>query len=316
MNRVMLGKSGIGIAPLALGTNVFGWTADPATSFRILDAYVDAGLNLVDTADVYSKWAPGNHGGESETIIGKWLAQGGKRGQLVIATKCGKEMGPGRKGLSQKYIREAVESSLLRLQTDYIDLYQSHDDDPETPMEETMMAFADLVREGKVRAIGASNFTAARLQESMDISNRLNIPCYETLQPLYNLYEREQFEKDLEGFCVEKELGVLPYYSLARGFLTGKYRSEQDIGKSPRGTGAKKYLTDRGFRILQTLDEIASHYNSSPAAVSLAWLMARRSVTAPIVSATSPDQLSMILESVELTLSRETIEQLNHASEY
>src|SRR4051794_39511142 len=220
-----LGNSGLDVAPLAFGGNVFGWTIDEATSFRLLDAFVEAGFNLVDTADVYSRWAPGNKGGESETILGKWFRSSGKRDRVVLATKVGMEMGPGKKGLSRAYILRAVEDSLRRLQTDYIDLYQSHVDDPETPLQETLATYAELIKEGKVRAIGASNYSADRLAEAVQVSNRFGYPRYESLQPEYNLYDREKFETVLEPLCLERNIGVIPYYSLASGFLTGKYRS-------------------------------------------------------------------------------------------
>jgi aryl-alcohol dehydrogenase-like predicted oxidoreductase len=234
-----LGRTQIRVAPLAFGGNVFGWTVDERSAFTLLDKFTDAGFNLVDTADVYSRWVPGHLGGESETIIGRWLKHGGRRDAVVIATKVGMEMGPGKKGLSGKYIREAVEGSLRRLQTDYIDLYQSHEDDPSTPMEETLATYADLVKEGKIRAIGASNFSAERLLQALETSGQHGYPRYETLQPLYNLYERAEFESKLEPVCREHQLGVLCYYALASGFLTGKYRSERDLAQSPRGQGVK-----------------------------------------------------------------------------
>jgi aryl-alcohol dehydrogenase-like predicted oxidoreductase len=301
-------------APLALGGNVFGWTIDEAASFRILDAFVDAGFNLVDTADVYSRWAPGNQGGESETIIGKWLKQSGKRSKILIATKVGMEMGPGKQGLSKRYIKEAVNASLKRLQTDYIDLYQAHRDDPDTPLEETLSAFAELIAEGKVVAIGASNYGAERLDEALKVSRRNGWPPYETLQPQYNLYDRAEFETKLQPLCEQASLGVLPYYSLASGFLTGKYRSEQDLANRARAGTVKKYLNERGFRILAAMDEVAQHYNSTPARVALAWLMARPTVVAPLASATSIEQLRDLIDATNLQLDHSAMERLDEAS--
>jgi aryl-alcohol dehydrogenase-like predicted oxidoreductase len=310
-----LGNTGIEVAPLAFGGNVFGWTADEPTSFRLLDAFVGAGFNFIDTADVYSRWAPGNQGGESETILGRWLERSGNRDKVVVATKVGMEMGPGKKGLAPAYIRRSVEDSLRRLQTDRIDLYQSHADDPETPIEETLAAYAELVKAGKVRAIGASNFRAARLAESLDIAKRQGLPRYESLQPLYNLYDRADYEKELEPLCRQREVGVIGYYSLAAGFLTGKYRSEQDLGKSVRGPrSAAKYLNERGFRILAALDEVAARLRATPAQAALAWLIARPGVTAPIASATSLEQLQDLVAATRLRLDRDSIERLDQAS--
>jgi aryl-alcohol dehydrogenase-like predicted oxidoreductase len=314
MEKRELGKSGLQVAPWAFGGNVFGWTIDEPTSFKLLDAFVDAGFNFIDTADVYSAWVPGNTGGESETIIGNWLKQRGNREQLIIATKVGSEMGPDKKGLSKKYIRQAVEDSLQRLQTDYIDLYQSHRDDPATPQQETLETYAELIKEGKVRAIGASNFNAARLREALEISKQHGWPRYETLQPDYNLYDRADFEKELEPLCLEEGLGVINYFALASGFLTGKYRSEADFSKSQRGGNMKKYLNDRGLRILKALDEVAERYNATPAEVSLAWLIARPSITAPIASATKIEQLQELAKAASLNLDQAAIEQLTQAS--
>jgi aryl-alcohol dehydrogenase-like predicted oxidoreductase len=314
MTRRKLGNSGLETAPLALGGNVFGWTIDEATSFRVLNAFVDAGFNLIDTADVYSKWAPGNQGGESETIIGKWLKQSGNRKKVLIATKLGSEMGPGKQGLSKRYIKQAAEASLQRLQTDYIDLYQAHRDDPDTPLEETLSRFAELISEGKVVAIGASNYGAERLDEALKVSGRNGWPRYETLQPLYNLYERSDFETKLQPLCEQAGLGVLPYYSLASGFLTGKYRSEQDLQNRARAGTVKKYLNERGFRILAALDEVAQQYNSTPAKVALAWLMAQPTVAAPIASATSVEQLRDLLDATNLQLDNAAMQRLNQAS--
>ncbi|HEY8368142.1 MAG TPA: aldo/keto reductase [Thermodesulfobacteriota bacterium] len=309
-----LGRSGLAVAPIAFGANVFGWTVDEPTAFRLLDAFVDAGFNLIDTADVYSKWAPGNHGGESETIIGRWFARSGKRHRVVLATKVGSEMAPGAKGLSKSYILRAVEDSLRRLRTDHIDLYQSHQDDPETPVEETLEAYAALVRQGKVRAIGASNYTADRLREALRASEHYGYPGYESLQPHYNLVERRPFEDDLAPLCVEEGIGVIPYFALAAGFLTGKYRSEADLSKSPRGAGVRKYLDARGLRILEALDEVAARYGATPAQVALAWLAARPAVTAPIASATSLEQLTEILAAARLVLDEASMERLDRAS--
>ncbi len=314
MEQRTLGNSGIKVAPWALGGNVFGWTINEARSFEILDGFVDAGFDLIDTADVYSRWAPGHKGGESETIIGKWLKKSGNRSKVIIATKVGKEMGPDKKGLSAKYIKQAAEDSLKRLQTDYIDLYQSHDDDMKTPLEESLVAFGELIKEGKVKAIGASNYTAARLAEALKVSKENNLPRYETLQPLYNLYDREVFEKELQPLCEANNISVINYYSLASGFLTGKYRSEKDLSKSARGQGNKKYLNERGFKILKALDEVAQRYSSDPATVSLAWLMAQPTIAAPIASATNTEQLHSLAKAVELKLDKEAIEKLNGAS--
>jgi aryl-alcohol dehydrogenase-like predicted oxidoreductase len=297
-----LGRSGLSVSPLCLGGNVFGWTIDEAMSFRLLDAWIDAGMNFVDTADVYSRWVPGHAGGESETIIGKWLKRSGKRDRIVLATKVGKPMGEHDKGLSKVYIRRAVEASLKRLQTEVIDLYQSHDDDTATPLEETMAAFADLIAEGKVRAIGASNFTAPRLALALATSERLGLPRYESLQPLYNLVERAAFEGELEQVCVANGLGVINFYALAAGFLTGKYRGAADLKKSVRGAGAGKYLNERGLAILASLDAVAAKIGATPAQVALAWLIARPGITAPIASATSPAQLEGLVGAARLTL--------------
>lgn len=315
MNKRQLGRSGLRVAPLALGSNVFGWTIDEKTSFLILDGFVDAGLNLIDTADVYSRWAPGNKGGESEKIIGNWVKQRNNRDKVVIATKVGGDMGQGKKDTSKKYILQAVESSLQRLQTDYIDLYQTHWDDETTPVEEALEAYAQLVKEGKVRWIGASNFSPARFKEALETSERHGYPRYESFQPFYNLYDRDVFEKELEPLCIENHIGVISYFSLASGFLTGKYRSEADLEKSPRGGGNQKYLNERGYRILAALDDVAAQYKTTQASVSLAWLMARKSVTAPISSATSLVQLEALIEATALTLDGAAIELLNKASE-
>jgi len=314
MIKRKLGKSGLDVAPLAFGGNVFGWTADEATSFKLLDAFVGAGFNLVDTADAYSRWVPGNKGGESETIIGNWLRQRpGARAKVLIATKVGSEMGPGQGGLSKAYILASAERSLQRLNTDYIDLYQSHRDDDNTPIDETLEAYAQLVRQGKVRVIGASNFTPARLAASLKSSAAHGFPRYESLQPEYNLYSRAGFEKELAELCRKEQVGVIPYYSLASGFLTGKYRSEADSGKSPRGARMKERLNPRGLRILAALDKVAVETHSTPAQVALAWLLAH-AVTAPIASATSLEQLSELTRGATLELAPDAVQALDGAS--
>jgi aryl-alcohol dehydrogenase-like predicted oxidoreductase len=314
MKKRKLGKSNIEIAPLALGGNVFGWTADEPTSFRLLDAFVDAGLNLIDTADVYSVWVPGHQGGESETVIGNWLKRSGRRKDVIVATKVGNVMSPEKKGLAKPYILRAVEDSLRRLQIDSIDLYQSHVDDPATPIEETLEAYDELVRAGKVRAIGASNFTAERLTASLDVSKQRGYPSYISLQPHYNLVERADYETNLEPVCVANGIGVIPYFGLASGFLTGKYRTEADLSKSARGSRVQKYLDERGLRVLSALDEVSKKLNSTPARVALAWLIARPSITAPIASATNLEQLKDLIAATELKLDEDSIEILNRAS--
>lgn len=309
-----LGQSDLQIAPIMLGTNVFGWSADAATSFALLDAFVDAGFNAIDTANTYSRWVPGHQGGESETIIGNWLKATAKRDQVVIATKVGEDMGQGRGLKTSDIVREA-EASLKRLQVERIDLYQTHFDDTNTAPEETLQAYAQLIAQGKVRAIGASNISAARLKDSLDASQRLGIPRYESLQPLYNLYDRKQFEQNYAALCASERIGVITYYSLAAGFLTGKYRSPADTAKNAaRGGRVKQYLDDRGLRILKALDEVAARRAATPAQVSLAWLIARPSVTAPIVSATSLKQLAEILKAAQIKLSAEDIATLDAAS--
>lgn len=310
-----LGRSGLQVSPLCFGGNVFGWTADERTSFSLLDAWVDAGFNFIDTADVYSIWAPGHAGGESETIIGKWLRASGKRSQVVIATKVGKPMGPDRKGLKPAYIRAAVEDSLRRLQTDCIDLYQSHDDDADTPLEETLGAFADLIRAGKVRAIGASNYSAPRLELALQTSTRLSLPRYESLQPLYNLYDRAVFEDALGPLCRREQVDVISFYALAAGFLSGKYRSRADIGKSARGINTTtKYLNPRGLKILAALDAVAQRHGSTPAQVAVAWVMAQPGVTSPIASATSLAQLNELVAATRLRLDATSMAALQAAS--
>ncbi len=314
MKKRQLGHSGIEVPTLCLGGNVFGWTADEPRSFEVLDALLESGLNFVDTADVYSHWAPGNHGGESETIIGKWFKARGNRSQVILATKVGLPMGEGKQGLSRNYIRQAVEDSLQRLQTDYIDLYQSHRDDESTSQAETLGVYADLIREGKVRAIGASNFTAERLQSALEVSRKQNLPRYESLQPEYNLHDRVGYESALEAVCVKNGLGVIPYFSLASGFLSGKYRSAADAASRPRTEMLKKYFNERGMRILESLGEVARELKAKPVQVALAWLMARPSITAPIASATTVEQLHELVGATRLELPHGAVEKLNQAS--
>ena len=314
MKKRKLGNSGLEVYPLAFGGNVFGWTADEAMSFRLLDAFVAAGFNLIDTADMYQTWIPGHTGGESEIIIGRWLKRSGKREKVIIATKVGKEMGPNKKGLSKSYISQAVEESLKRLQTDYIDLYQSHDDDAQTPMEETLDAFDRLIKDGKVRAIGASNFSAKRLVEALRVSEKNGYPRYESLQPLFNLYDRAGYEKELEPLCRQKGLGVISYSSLASGFLTGKYRSQADLADRARADMVKKYLNARGYRILEVLDQAAQQCNATPAETALAWLIAQPTITAPIASATTLEQLNQLIAATALELDPSSMALLNQAS--
>lgn len=310
-----LGRSPLQVSPLCFGGNVFGWTADERTSFSLLDAWLDAGFNFVDTADVYSRWAPGHTGGESETVIGRWLRLGGRRSKVVIATKVGLDMGEGRIGLKPERIRAAVEDSLRRLQIDCIDLYQAHRDDPETPLEATLEAFSRLVEAGKVRAIGASNYTAPRLQEALETSARLKLPRYESLQPLYNIYDRAGFEQELRPLCQREQVGVFSYYALAAGFLTGKYRSPEDAAKSPRGTAVvQKYLNPRGVKILAALDDAARHTGRTAGQVAIAWVMAQPGLTSPIVSATSLGQLREIVQAAQVQLDAGTLARLNEAS--
>lgn len=315
MQMRSLGRSGLQVSPLCFGGNVFGWTADEATSFSLLDAWVDAGFNFIDTADVYSRWVPGHAGGESETVIGKWLKRSGKRDRVVLATKVGKDMGDGKVGLKPAYIRQAVEDSLRRLQTDVIDLYQSHDDDSGVPLADTLGAYADLIRAGKVRAIGASNYTAPRLAEALETSQRLGLPRYESLQPLYNLYDRAVFEAALRPLCIAHEVGVINFYALAAGFLTGKYRSADDAAKSARGKNTTaKYLNARGLRILDELDVVAERYGVTPGQVAIAWQLAQPGITAPIASATSLAQLRELVAAAELVLDAQALDDLSFAS--
>jgi aryl-alcohol dehydrogenase-like predicted oxidoreductase len=314
MDRRRLGQSGIEIAPIMLGTNVLGWIVDQPMASRILDTFVDAGFNAVDTANTYSRWVSGHQGGESETVIGNWVKQSGKRNKAVIATKLGQDMGYGKSLKKDDVMREA-EASLKRLQIERIDLLQTHFDDDVTPPEETMAAFATLIEQGKVRAIGASNVSPARLKASLEASKKLGGPRYESLQPLYNLYDRAKFETEYEALCVAEKLGVISYYSLASGFLSGKYRSAADADQNKaRGGRVKGYLDARGFEILRALDQVAAAHDATQAQVSLAWLMARKAVTAPIVSATNLGQLHDILKAVDLTLTGDDIKALDQAS--
>ena len=316
MKKRRLGNSELEIAPLAFGGNVFGWTADEPTSFRLLDAFVAAGFNFIDTADVYSRWVSGHTGGESETVIGKWLKRSGKRAKVIIATKVGKEMGPERKGLSRSYILRAVEDSLKRLQTDYIDLYQSHEDDSQTPLEETLETYGRLIQQGKVRFIGASNYGARRLSQALAVSEQFGYPRYESLQPLYNLYDRGDYEKELQALCREKGVGVISYFSLGSGFLSGKYRSQNDSKGRAREGMVKKYFNERGFRILEALDRVAQQHNATPATVALAWLIKQPGVTAPIASATNLEQLNELIEAANLDLPPSSLALLNQASDW
>jgi aryl-alcohol dehydrogenase-like predicted oxidoreductase len=314
MQKRHLGRTDLQIAPLVFGGNVFGWTADAKSAFDLLDRFAGGGLNAIDTADVYSAWARGNSGGESETIIGEWMKSRGNRRQMVVITKVGSPMGPGKKGLSARYIAQAVEASLKRLQTDFIDLYLSHWPDPETPYEETLGAYRDLVKQGKVRFVGASNLNAEQLAASLEAARRAAAPRYEVLQPEYNLYDRGSFDGPLRDRCIAEEIGVITYYSLAKGFLSGKYRSEADLGKSPRGGGVKAYLNPRGRRILAALDAVAAGRGAKPAEVALAWLIARPGVTAPIASATSLEQVDSLVKAATLALDAGDIEKLDEAS--
>ncbi|HSI52937.1 MAG: aldo/keto reductase [Ramlibacter sp.] len=312
-----LGRSPLQVSPLCLGGNVFGWTADEKTSFSILDAWLDAGFNFIDTADAYSRWVPGHTGGESEAVIGRWLKQGGRRDKVVIATKVGFDLyNEGKPNLSPARIRAAAEESLRRLQVDCIDLYQAHTDDEATPLAASLEAFAELVAQGKVTAIGASNYSAARLSEALAISKAQGLPRYESLQPLYNLYDRATFEKELQPLCVKEEVGVISFYALAAGFLSGKYRTQADASKSPRGANTvKKYLNDRGLKILAALDVAAQRVNSTPARVAVAWVMARPALAAPIASASNLAQLDELVQAARLVLDKETVALLDRASD-
>lgn len=313
MNKRQLGNSDLHVSPICFGSNVFGWTIDEKTSFELLDAFVDANCNFIDTADVYSRWKRGNKGGESETIIGNWLEQKRSRQKVIIATKVGSDMGEG-KTLRKAYIVKEAEQSLRRLKTDYIDLYQTHYDDEVLPVDEALEAYNELVKAGKVRWIGTSNMSAERLLQSLKMSEEKGFPFYQTLQPEYNLYARKYFEENYRSICLKNKIGVITYYSLASGFLTGKYRSEADFSKSQRGGGMKKYLNPRGFSILHALDEVAERYNSTPATVSLAWLIAQPSVAAPIASATNLQQVKSLTNAVQFRLDEDALEILNKAS--
>jgi aryl-alcohol dehydrogenase-like predicted oxidoreductase len=315
MQHRPLGNTGLQIAPLVFGGNVFGWTVDEKRSFELLDAFVDAGFNAIDTADVYSRWVPGHVGGESEAILGRWLAaKPSRRDQVLVFTKGGSDMGDGRKGLGKRWIEQAVEDSLRRLRVDVIDLYQSHRPDADTPHEETLAAYQRLIDAGKIRAIGCSNFDAAQVADAHRAARSHGLPTYRTLQPEYNLHDRASYDGPLRELAIELGLGVIPYFSLASGFLTGKYRTEQDLAKSPRGGGVKKYLTPRGFAILAALDEVSAAHGCGPAEVALAWLMAREGVTAPIASATSVEQMKSFSTAASLTLSADEQATLDRAS--
>jgi aryl-alcohol dehydrogenase-like predicted oxidoreductase len=317
MIKRALGRSGLQVPPLTFGGNVFGWTVDEAGAYSLLDAMVDAGLNFIDTADVYSRWAPGNQGGESETLIGKWLKRSGKRDRVMIATKVGMEMGPDAVGLSPAYIRRALEASLARLQTDYVDLYQSHKDDPDTPLTDTLAEFAKHIESGKVRAIGASNYTAVRLSEALIAAERHDLPRYESIQPEYNLYNRAPFESGLQSLVKTQQMGTINYYALASGFLSGKYRSAADVGKSARGQKiVDTYLNERGMRILKALDEVSEDAGCTPAQAALAWQIAQPGITSPIVSATSLAQLDELVKAASLTLTHDQLAKLSQASEW
>lgn len=314
MEKRKLGTTGFEVKPLAFGGNVFGWTVDEPMSFLLLDTFVDAGFNLIDTADSYSRWASGHVGGESETIIGRWIGKRRRHDDVVIATKIGADMGLGYKCLRREYIMQGVELSLKRLQVDAIDLYQSHWDDTATSFEETLEAHSRLLEQGKVKAVGASNLTATRLTEALTASRQHNLARYATLQPLYNLYDRDTFEGALQALCIREQLGVITYFSLAAGFLTGKYRTEADFAKSPRGSGMQKYLNPRGLRIVAALDEVAHRYHVKPAHVALAWLIGRPGVTAPIASATSLAQLRELIAATRLALDADALRVLDAAS--
>lgn len=314
MNKRELGKSGLHVKPIAFGGNVFGWTVDEKRSFELLDAFVDADFDFIDTADTYSWWVEGNTGGESETIIGKWIADRKNRDKIILSTKVGSKTSERPENISKEFILKSVEDSLRRLKTDYIDLYQTHFDDGVTPVEETLSAYQQLIKEGKVRAIGTSNMSPERIQQSLKAAENNGLPKYETLQPLYNLMEREAYEKELKTIVEDNNMGVLNYYSLASGFLTGKYRGKEDMGKSPRGYGMGKYLNAKGSAVLEALDQVSKKHNSTPATVSLAWLLARPTITAPIVSATSLKQLQSIIDAPKLRLDEMDMEMLNKAS--
>ena len=316
MQMRQLGKTGMQIAPLVFGGNVFGWTVNAEQSFQLLDAFVDHGFSMIDTADVYSRWAPGNQGGESETIIGEWLRRSGKRDKVVLATKVGMDMGNGREGLGKQYILDAAEASLGRLGVETIDLYQSHKDDAASPIEPSLEAFQQLIKQGKVRSVGASNFKGARLTEAIEIAERESLPAYAVLQPEYNLIDRREYETDLAPVAEQFSLGVIPYFSLASGFLSGKYHTAADTEGVTRGSRVTRYFMDRGMRTLAALDQVARETGAKQATVALAWLMAQPTVTAPIASATKMGQLEELMAAVELQLTTEQIDALMRASAY
>jgi aryl-alcohol dehydrogenase-like predicted oxidoreductase len=314
LQKRRLGRTDLSIAPLVLGGNVFGWTADEKTSFDLLDRFVGAGLNAIDTADVYSSWVPGHKGGESETIIGNWMKDRGNRDKVIVVTKVGSDMGQGHKDLSAAYIEKAVDASLKRLRTEFIDLYLSHWPDPATPYEETLGAYEKLLAKGKIRYAGCSNLDAGQLRAALDVASLRGLPRYEVLQPEYNLYDRSSFDGPLRDLCVAEDIGVITYFSLAKGFLSGKYRSEADLGQSPRGGGIKDYLNARGKRILAALDAVSARHSAKPAEVAIAWVIARPGVTAPIASATKPEQMDSLIKAVSLKLSADDIAELDRAS--
>ncbi len=314
MQKRRLGSTDLEIAPLVLGGNVFGWTADRETSFDLLDRFVEAGFNAIDTADSYSRWVPGHKGGESETIIGEWMKARGNRDRVIVVTKVGSDMGQGKKDLSAAYIEKAVEASLKRLQTDVIDLYLSHWPDPTVPHEETLGAYQKLIAAGKVRHVGACNLDAGQLRAALDVARLRDLPRYEVLQPEYNLYDRSSFDGPLRDLCMAEGLGVISYFALAKGFLSGKYRSDADLGKSVRGEGVKAYLNARGMRILAALDAVSARHGAQPAEVALTWIMARPGVTAPIASATNATQMESLVKAASLKLSPTDIAELDRAS--
>ncbi|UVK40284.1 aldo/keto reductase [Mesorhizobium sp. AR10] len=314
MQKRRLGHTDLSIAPLVLGGNVFGWTADEKTSFDLLDRFFGGGLNAIDTADAYSRWIAGHTGGESETIIGKWMKSRGNRDKVVVITKVGSDMGQGKKDLSAAYIEKAIDASLKRLQTDVVDLYLSHWPDPTTPYEETLGAYQTLLAKGKIRHVGASNLDAGQLRAALDVASLRGLPRYEVLQPEYNLYDRSSLDGQLHDLCADEGLGVITYFSLAKGFLSGKYRSEADLGKSARGGGVKGYLNARGMRILAALDAVSARHSAKQAEVALAWVMARPAITAPIASATTLEQVDSLVRAAALNLSSEDVAELDRAS--